>query len=103
MSSLPRTAESPAATERRTRLGPVSEFIERHYRHFNAAALNDAALAYIAHLDSGGSMMMALAGAMSTAELGVSLAESGACENRARGRGRRAIRIRSRPCAERSP
>ena len=75
MSSLPRTAESPAATERRTRLGPVSEFIERHYRHFNAAALNDAALAYIAHLESGGSMMMALAGAMSTAELGVSLAE----------------------------
>jgi deoxyhypusine synthase len=75
MSSLPRTAESPAAAERRTRLGPVSEFIERHYRHFNAAALNDAALAYIAHLESGGSMMMALAGAMSTAELGVSLAE----------------------------
>jgi deoxyhypusine synthase len=75
MSSLPRTAESPAVTERRTGLGPVSEFIERHYRHFNAAALNDAALAYIAHLESGGSMMMSLAGAMSTAELGVSLAE----------------------------
>ena len=77
MSSLPRTAESgtPAVTDRRGRLGPVSEFIERHYRHFNAASLNDAALAYIAHLESGGSMMMALAGAMSTAELGVSLAE----------------------------
>ena len=78
MSSLPRTAESgntPAVTDRRERLGPVSEFIERHYRHFNAASLNDAALAYIAHLESGGSMMMALAGAMSTAELGVSLAE----------------------------
>ena len=77
MSSFPRTAETrtPAATDRHTRLGPVSEFIERHYRHFNAASLNDAALAYIAHLESGGSMMMALAGAMSTAELGVSLAE----------------------------
>ncbi len=78
MSSLPRTAESgktPAVTDRRERLGPVSTFIERHYRHFNAASLNDAALAYIAHLESGGSMMMALAGAMSTAELGVSLAE----------------------------
>ena len=77
MSSFPRTAETatPAVTDRRTGLGPVSEFIERHYRHFNAASLNDAALAYIAHLDSGGSMMMALAGAMSTAELGVSLAE----------------------------
>jgi deoxyhypusine synthase len=77
MSSFPRTAETttPAVTDRSTRLGPVSEFIERHYRHFNAASLNDAALAYIAHLESGGSMMMALAGAMSTAELGVSLAE----------------------------
>jgi deoxyhypusine synthase len=77
MSSFPRTAvtTTPAVTDRHTRLGPVSEFIERHYRHFNAASLNDAALAYIAHLESGGSMMMALAGAMSTAELGVSLAE----------------------------
>jgi len=78
MSSFPRTAGSgktPAATARHVRLGAVSEFIERHYRHFNAASLNDAALAYIAHLESGGSMMMALAGAMSTAELGVSLAE----------------------------
>ena len=78
MSSFPRTTEpgkTPAVTDRRARLGPVSEFIERHYRHFNAAALNDAAQAYIAHLDSGGAMMMALAGAMSTAELGVSLAE----------------------------
>ena len=78
MSSLPRTAEpgkSPAVTDRRARLGPVSEFIDRHFRHFNAASLNDAANAYIAHLDSGGSMLMALAGAMSTAELGVSLAE----------------------------
>jgi deoxyhypusine synthase len=55
--------------------GPVSAFIERHFRHFNAAALNDAALAYRRHLDAGGSMMMAMAGAMSTAELGVSLAE----------------------------
>ena len=78
MSSFPRTTEpgkTPAVTDRRARLGPVSEFIERHYRHFNAAALNDAAQAYIAHLESGGAMMMALAGAMSTAELGVSLAE----------------------------
>ena len=88
MSSLPRVSasgksrtpsthpgKSPAVAERKERLGPVSEFIARHYRHFNAASLNDAALAYIAHLESGGSMMMALAGAMSTAELGVSLAE----------------------------
>jgi deoxyhypusine synthase len=55
--------------------GPVSRFIEHHYRHFNAAALVDAAKAYEAHLNKGGKMMITLAGAMSTAELGVSLAE----------------------------
>ncbi|MCY0988527.1 deoxyhypusine synthase family protein [Nannocystis sp. ILAH1] len=54
---------------------PISEFIRRHYRHFNAAALVDAATAYRAHLDRGGSMLVTLAGAMSTAELGLSLAE----------------------------
>src|SRR5207302_5276797 len=55
--------------------GPVSEFIDRHYRHFNAAAVKDAADAYIAHLNGSGKMMITLAGAMSTAELGISLAE----------------------------
>ena len=53
----------------------VSGFIRHHYRHFNAAALVDAADAYRAHLDGGGLMFMTLAGAMSTAELGISLAE----------------------------
>ncbi len=55
--------------------GSISEFIDRHYRHFNAAVLKDAAEVYSAHLASGGKMMITLAGAMSTAELGVSLAE----------------------------
>ncbi|HEV2355452.1 MAG TPA: deoxyhypusine synthase family protein [Puia sp.] len=55
--------------------GPVSRFIEHHYRHFNAAALIDAARGYEAHLTEGGKMMITLAGAMSTAELGISLAE----------------------------
>ena len=55
--------------------GSISQFIDRHYRHFNAAVLKDAADAYIAHLDRGGKMMITLAGAMSTAELGISLAE----------------------------
>jgi deoxyhypusine synthase len=53
----------------------VSAFIRHHYRHFNAAALVDAADAYRAHLDGGGVMFMTLAGAMSTAEMGISLAE----------------------------
>ncbi|MEK7226720.1 MAG: deoxyhypusine synthase family protein, partial [Bacteroidota bacterium] len=55
--------------------GPVSKFIEHHYRHFNAAALMDAAKGYEAHLTEGGKMMITLAGAMSTGELGISLAE----------------------------
>lgn len=54
---------------------PVSQFIDRHYRHFNAAALRDAAVGYTTHLQNGGAMFLTLAGAMSTAELGVSLAE----------------------------
>src|SRR6201982_364593 len=56
-------------------MGHISQFIDRHYRHFNAAVLKDAADAYIAHLDRGGKMMITLAGAMSTAELGGSLGE----------------------------
>jgi deoxyhypusine synthase len=55
--------------------GPVSKFITHHYRHFNAATLVDAAQAYEAQLDQGNKMMITLAGAMSTAELGISLAE----------------------------
>src|SRR5258707_13263706 len=55
--------------------GPVSQFIQHHYRHFNAASLVDAAKGYVAHLDGGGKMMITLGGAMSTAELGLSLAE----------------------------
>ena len=53
----------------------ISRFIEHHYRHFNAATLVDAAKAYRRHLDQGGRMMVTLGGAMSTAELGISLAE----------------------------
>src|SRR5436305_9593547 len=55
--------------------GQITEFIKHHYRHFNAAALIDAAEAYKRHLESGGKMMITVAGAMSTAELGLSLAE----------------------------
>jgi deoxyhypusine synthase len=55
--------------------GPVSKFLARHYRHFNAAALLDAAKGYETHLAAGGKMLVTLAGAMSTAELGISLAE----------------------------
>ncbi len=55
--------------------GPITQFIDRHFLHFNAAALKDAADAYRQHVERGGSMLVTIAGAMSTAELGRSLAE----------------------------
>lgn len=55
--------------------GPVSSFLEQHFLHFNAATVVDAAHGYTAHLTAGGKMLVSLAGAMSTAELGISLAE----------------------------
>jgi len=56
-------------------LAAIKDFMDHHYRHFNAAAMVDAARAYADHLNGGGKMMVTLAGAMSTAELGLSLAE----------------------------
>ena len=50
--------------------GAISNFIEKYYLHFNAAALVDAAKGYEAQLASGAKMLVSLAGAMSTAELG---------------------------------
>ena len=55
--------------------GKVSQFIVDHYKHFNAATLVDAAKEYEAQINVGNKMMITLAGAMSTAELGKSLAE----------------------------
>ena len=54
---------------------PIRNFIKTHYKHFNAASLVDAAEAYEKHLADGKKMLVSLAGAMSTAELGISLAE----------------------------
>lgn len=53
----------------------VRDFIENNFLHFNAAALVDAAKAYEDHLKAGNKMLITLAGAMSTAELGKTLAE----------------------------
>src|SRR6187551_3869805 len=69
--TLPEKANAALAAKK----GPVSRFIAHNYRHFNAAALLDAAKGYETHLQAGGKMLVTLAGAMSTAELGISLAE----------------------------
>lgn len=55
--------------------GAITNFIKHHYKHFNAATLIDASEAYNEHLKKGGKMMVTLAGAMSSGELGLSLAE----------------------------
>lgn len=56
-------------------MGAVRDFVVHHFRHFNAAALVDAAKAWEAHLAAGGKMMLTMGGAMSTAELGLVVAE----------------------------
>ncbi len=53
----------------------MRDFMKRHYLHFNARETRDAAQAWVDLLDRGGKMFVTLAGAMSTAELGISLAE----------------------------
>jgi deoxyhypusine synthase len=53
----------------------INSYLRHHFRHFNAASLVEAADAYARHMDNGGRILMSVAGAMSTAELGISLAE----------------------------
>ena len=53
----------------------IKKFMKHNYRHFNAAVCVDAAEAYVDQLKQGNKMLITLAGAMSTAELGLSLAE----------------------------
>ncbi len=49
--------------------------MQKNYKHFNAATCVAAAEGWASHLKSGGKMLVTLGGAMSTAELGISLAE----------------------------
>ncbi len=53
----------------------VTAFMEKHYRHYNARETLAAARAYKQFVEAGGKMLVSLAGAMSTAQIGVSLAE----------------------------
>ncbi|GGB11299.1 deoxyhypusine synthase [Brucella endophytica] len=53
---------------------PILEFVCQDYHHFNAGALKRAILDYHRHVSAGGKMFWALAGALSTARLGIVLA-----------------------------
>lgn len=55
--------------------GPISQFVEKYFLHFNAATVVDAAKAYNKQLEGGSKMLVSLAGAMSTAEIGKIFAE----------------------------
>lgn len=53
----------------------IQNFLKKNFKHFNAAVIVDASEAYVHHLQKGGKMFLTLGGAMSTAELGITLAE----------------------------
>ncbi|MDE0897032.1 MAG: deoxyhypusine synthase family protein [Planctomycetota bacterium] len=63
------TAQHPSESD------AIRAFVDRHFHHFNAASLKDAANGWIDLLEGGNRMFMTMAGAMSTAELGISLAD----------------------------
>jgi deoxyhypusine synthase len=66
--------EQPRAMAYKSPSG-ISDFLRHQYRHFNAASLVDAAQGYVDFLAGGNRMLLTMAGAMSTAELGISVAE----------------------------
>jgi deoxyhypusine synthase len=53
---------------------PILEFVLKNYKNFNSRATRDATIAYWDHIDRGGRMFWAVAGAMSSAQLGITLA-----------------------------
>ncbi|MBU0766364.1 deoxyhypusine synthase family protein [Patescibacteria group bacterium] len=52
----------------------IAKFLEENFKHFNARETLDAAKAWHEFNKNGGKMVVAMAGAMSTAEIGISLA-----------------------------
>src|ERR1039457_4147560 len=70
-----KAAKGVKPEEKKKGLGPISTFMEENYKHFNAATVLASAKAYKKLIDEGGKMMISIAGAMSTGEIGISLAE----------------------------
>ena len=52
----------------------ILDFVARNYKNFNARSTRDALFAYWDHIQAGGKMYWAVAGAMSSAQLGITLA-----------------------------
>ncbi len=53
---------------------PTLELVLKNYKNFNSRATKDALIAYWQHIEKGGKMFWAVAGAMSSAQLGITLA-----------------------------
>ena len=53
---------------------PILRFVLENYKNFNARATRDALVAYWRHVEAGGKMFWAVAGAMSSAQMGITLA-----------------------------
>jgi deoxyhypusine synthase len=68
-------ANTPTTMIQKDEAQIIKNFLKTHYKHFNAAVVVDAAEAWVQQLKQGNKMLVTLAGAMSTAELGISLAE----------------------------
>lgn len=73
--SILKTIETETGETKVSKMKTTRKFVQYHFRHFNAAALKDAAQGYVEFLDGGGKMFLTMAGAMSTGEIGISLAE----------------------------
>jgi deoxyhypusine synthase len=65
---------SVSVTEPKPDQFPILDFLLCNYRSFNARETRDAFLAYWRHIEAGGKMFWAVAGAMSSAQLGITLA-----------------------------
>ena len=65
----------PESLNKKEDFAAIKKFIDNNFRHFNAYAVKAASESYVKHINSGGKMFLSMAGAMSTAELGITLAE----------------------------
>tara|TARA_R110001592_G_scaffold132485_2_gene347117 strand:+ start:16925 stop:17869 length:945 start_codon:yes stop_codon:yes gene_type:complete len=54
----------------------MKKFITRNYKHYNARTLKNSADSWINHINNNGKVLLAMGGAMSTAEIGISLAKA---------------------------
>ena len=70
----PASSQTKSPDESGTPTGAVRRFLDDNFLHFNSREVVAAAKGFEAHVNAGGRMLVSLAGAMSTARLGKTLA-----------------------------